>query len=310
MKFLKELLFGAAQAPGGAEGANGANPNSNDNDAAGAAAASTDDFDDEPKEDPSELDENTKPPARSTNNNTKKKKSVQISSFRLEQPFDKEAPAADALQDYPIVNSVEGKRPAYQYTRQELRTIKDERENKPDQDSMKLACGHKVRNLQNVILSDFSTHDFIPNPYGMRYSVDSLGFDPEHNPGSVFFAGVEDDGMINKAMTHFLMSHEAKTLEAVESFYKKEIKGNWTEFKRRNKERLKKIVALAVEASGMAEEEDAESETYENAMVRILEQGFEQMATTTENMRGDYQANVHMFFRQMDAQREDSKVCM
>jgi len=32
-------------------------------------------------------------------------------------------------------------------------------------------------------------------------------------------------------MAHFLMSHEVKTLEALESFYKKEIKGNWTEFK-------------------------------------------------------------------------------
>jgi len=78
------------------------------------AAASTDDFDDvpalhEPKED-------AKPPAHSNNNKSMKKKSVRISIVRLEQPFDNGAPAADALQDYPIVNSVQGKRPAYQCT--------------------------------------------------------------------------------------------------------------------------------------------------------------------------------------------------
>ena len=311
MKFLKDLFFGAAQAPGGMdEGTNnnGANPSSNDHglmDAAAAGTAGTDVF----------MDAVAGTDDFINNDKSKKKKSVRISEFRLEQPYDKRAPAADARQDHPIVNSVKGKRPAYQYTREELQIIKAVREKNADQEAFMLDSGHKVRNLQNIVLSTYSTHDFLPNLYGMRYSVVPRGFHPKRNPGTVFFAGAEDDGEIKNAMAHFLMSHEQKTLEALESFYKKEIQGNWTEFKQRNKQSLKNIVALAAEASGMVEEEDAEPETYENAMARILEQGFEQMATTTENMRADYQANVHMFFRQMDAQREqmdaqrrDSKV--
>lgn len=112
MKSLKELFFSAEQVPGGEGGANVANPNSNDNNT--AAAASTDL--DEPQRNPCELDENVKPPTHGNNKKSTNKKSVQFSNFCREQPIDNEAPAADALQDCPIVNSVKGKCPAGQHT--------------------------------------------------------------------------------------------------------------------------------------------------------------------------------------------------